>query len=249
MAATTIVGPRALRGPRRRLGDTLDRDVFTAVWEEVEACIGPVDALAALERPQSTRPGAGVLAVIGGRLAAYVRMQPARHAPVSEYDVLRAVADFAPRSFAVPTVLGAGTQGAWEWIATAPLRSRLHRVDWSSDPDMLASEISAALGTVLGPPPRPGWVPIHGDLAPWNLRRSGRRTVLIDWESVDHGPPGADAAYLRATRATLRGRRDALAFDEESARFWAERLALRPASGGDRALSDRLAAMFGASPA
>ena len=244
MAATTIAGPRVLRGTPRRLGDAVDREVFGALWEQVEACIGAVDALAVLERPQSTRPGMGVLAVIDRRVAAYVRLQPARHAPVSEHDVLRAVAGFAPRSFSAPAPLGAGVAGDWEWIATAPMRSRLHRADWTSDPHVLAGEISAALGTVLGPPPRPGWVAIHGDLAPWNLRRSRRRTVLFDWESVDHGPPGADAAYLEATRATVRGREPRGHSTRNPPGSGPNGSALRPASGLDRTLNDRLALIF-----
>jgi Ser/Thr protein kinase RdoA (MazF antagonist) len=181
--------------------------------------------------------------VIDRRVVAFVRMQPERSAAVNERDVLAAVAASLPRNFSVPEVLGAGAAGGWEWIATAPLPTHLHRGDWTSDPYAIGSEISASLGTVLGPAPRAGWVPIHGDLAPWNLRRSGRRTVLIDWESVDHGPPAADAVYLVANRAAMRGHLpDTL--NAEAARFWLDRLEQRAGSGLDQVLTSRLNDIF-----
>lgn len=42
-------------------------------------------------------------------------------------------------------------------------------------------------------------VPIHGDLTPWNLRRTRRGLALFDWESAGWGAPGSDlATYRRA---------------------------------------------------
>lgn len=45
--------------------------------------------------------------------------------------------------------------------------------------------------------PTDGLVPVHGDLTPWNLRRTPRGLVLFDWESADWGPPGSDLALYR----------------------------------------------------
>lgn len=42
-------------------------------------------------------------------------------------------------------------------------------------------------------------VPVHGDLTPWNLRRTSHGLALFDWESAGWGPRGSDlAAYRRA---------------------------------------------------
>ena len=40
-------------------------------------------------------------------------------------------------------------------------------------------------------------VPIHGDLTPWNLRRTRRGLALFDWESAGWGPPGFDLDTYR----------------------------------------------------
>jgi hypothetical protein len=42
-----------------------------------------------------------------------------------------------------------------------------------------------------------GLVPTHGDLTPWNLRRSRRGLALFDWEAVGWGRPGSDLAHYR----------------------------------------------------
>lgn len=47
---------------------------------------------------------------------------------------------------------------------------------------------------------QPGFVPMHGDLTPWNLRRTvDGRTVLFDWEHANYGPPYADLVRYYAT--------------------------------------------------
>ncbi len=50
----------------------------------------------------------------------------------------------------------------------------------------------------------PDLVPVHGDLTPWNLRRTGRGLALFDWESVGWGPPGSDLAHYRRASAAIR---------------------------------------------
>ena len=49
-------------------------------------------------------------------------------------------------------------------------------------------------------------VPVHGDLAPWNLRRTSRGLALFDWEAAGWGAPGSDLAYYRRTSSELAGR-------------------------------------------
>lgn len=47
-------------------------------------------------------------------------------------------------------------------------------------------------------------VPVHGDLAPWNLRRTGRGLALFDWEAAGWGAPGSDLAHYRSSCTELR---------------------------------------------
>ena len=48
-------------------------------------------------------------------------------------------------------------------------------------------------------------VPVHGDLAPWNLRRTSRGLALFDWEAAGWAAPGSDLAYYRQSCAELSG--------------------------------------------
>jgi thiamine kinase-like enzyme len=49
-------------------------------------------------------------------------------------------------------------------------------------------------------------VPTHGDLAPWNLRRSPYGLALFDWEAAGWRPPGHDVDHYRRACAELRPR-------------------------------------------
>ena len=53
----------------------------------------------------------------------------------------------------------------------------------------------------------PDAVPVHGDLAPWNLRRTGRGLALFDWEDARWGAPGSDLEYYRRSCGDLRNAR------------------------------------------
>ena len=71
---------------------------------------------------------------------------------------------------------------------------------------------AADLATRLAAMPKPHgtddeFVPVHGDLAPWNLRRTSRGLALFDWEAAGWGPPGSDLEHYREACATLRRRR------------------------------------------
>ena len=48
-------------------------------------------------------------------------------------------------------------------------------------------------------------IPVHGDLAPWNLRRTSRGLALFDWEAAGWGVPGSDLAYYRRSCAESPG--------------------------------------------
>ena len=46
-------------------------------------------------------------------------------------------------------------------------------------------------------------IPVHGDLAPWNLRRTSRGLALFDWEAAGWAAPGSDLSYYRRSCAEL----------------------------------------------
>jgi Phosphotransferase enzyme family len=235
------VGAGRMLPGRRATPALLDREEWRAVFDAVGRSVGAIDAIAIAERQQVSRPGFAFLAVRGREPVAFVRAQPDRGAFRREATVLAAVDAGRPTTFTAPVAMGVGIAQAWEWIATAPLPPRIHRPDLDAPIGVVASEISAVLAPLVECPP--GYAPMHGDLAPWNLRRIGRRRVLFDWEEVGAGPPGADVVYYAATAATLT-RRPLIdvGSNDPAVDFWIEAISRRAQHDADRALASRLLA-------
>lgn len=90
-------------------------------------------------------------------------------------------------AFLASTALAIGRQRA---AIDEPLRT------FESD---LAQRLRDLPGCPTDDPDGAGIVPLHGDLTPWNLRRTPLGLVLFDWESTGWGPVGSDLAdYRRA---------------------------------------------------
>jgi hypothetical protein len=96
---------------------------------------------------------------------------------------------------------------------------------------LLCEEVARALSSGRRPEGVPrGWLPMHGDIAHWNLRRyPNGEVMLLDWESADWGPPHAD--LVRALMTAPKGRALGSAMPtplrretDEAARFWWSRL-------------------------
>jgi hypothetical protein len=84
--------------------------------------------------------------------------------------------------------------GGW-WVNEFEPLPRFHRpARW--DPGRLrqvAADVSRALNLPRPPHVPSHWLPIHGDLVPWNLREDEQGQLwLLDWEDADWGPPFAD---------------------------------------------------------
>jgi hypothetical protein len=83
------------------------------------------------------------------------------------------------------------------WVNEIEPLPRFHRpARW--DPTRLqrvVADIAQAL-TLPRPADTPShWVPIHGDLVPWNLREDEKGQLwLLDWEDASWGPPLSDVA-------------------------------------------------------
>jgi hypothetical protein len=112
-------------------------------------------------------------------------------------------------AIATPTVLAAGQlDGDIAFLATDAVG--LDRQRPAIDEPMRSFERD--LAERLGSLPRPSGtaddaVPVHGDLAPWNLRRTGRGLVLFDWEEAGWGTPGSDLEFYRRSCDELRAAR------------------------------------------
>ncbi|MBA2336915.1 MAG: phosphotransferase [Acidimicrobiia bacterium] len=115
--------------------------------------------------------------------------------------------------------------------------------------------MSADIGRVAGLPKQhevpEHWRPMHGDFTPWNLRSSGGRLTLVDWEDRGWAPPHADEVLYHATRQALGGRLVVAApAATEAVYFWIDRVGTRMNAAGDdvdRAFGERVLQALAAS--
>jgi hypothetical protein len=249
-AAARVFGGRALPGPREQWRPPLPAETFAALADQISAAIGRApDAFAVYERPQHERAGGLTLLACAGANSLLVRARTDLAELALDRRVSEAHAAHPTRTFRVPGVAGAGQVHDWHWIGYHAIATRPH-APVRRAPSGLFAEVSGLVEAALE---RPGGTPAHwhgghGDLTPWNLRRSSTGTWLIDWEDAGWAPPGSDQVYFAAVVAALRGgpvRRLEIADEHrEAAQRWAAVAAERPADS-DARLRERLLVLLG----
>ena len=99
-------------------------------------------------------------------------------------------------SFRVPVCRHSFSHGDWSVREFEPLPQFHRPARWNPDRiRQVATDVSLALEGRLerSPDIPPHWVPMHGDLVPWNLREDEHGGLwLLDWEDAGWGPPLAD---------------------------------------------------------
>lgn len=174
-----------------------------ATWsdliDEWSGHVGRIDSLALYHRPQAGRVGMSALLLRAGRGVGFVRVSSATERVAHEARVVEALTRASPATFHVAGYLAANEAGGLGWLLSESAPNYpLGAVRSSATRENVAAEISEILGKSLDRPadvPR-HWVPAHGDLSPWNLRRRLDGTVqVIDWEDTAFAPPGVDALY------------------------------------------------------
>jgi hypothetical protein len=110
-------------------------------------------------------------------------------------------------TFRIPEIIDSRDIGEWHLRAVEPLPA-LHRPHpW--DPPRLREITADVASTLADSIERPidtpeTWVPIHGDLTPWNLRIDRRTQAwLLDWEWASWGPRAADLLRYALTHRSL----------------------------------------------
>ena len=92
-----------------------------------------------------------------------------------------------------------------EFVATTAVAIGSQRAAIDAPLRTFSSDLAARLAALPRPADAdPDAVPIHGDLTPWNLRRTQRGLALFDWESAGWGPPGFDLDTYRHSCNDLR---------------------------------------------
>jgi hypothetical protein len=227
-------------------------DLWPAVLDAACSVHGRPDAVAVYRRVQASRPGGAVLLIGPGPQRAFLKVHRDAPALRREEAVLRALSGADLRSCSVARPLASGEVDGWGWMLTSALPRALHQPDFGFDVVLFAAEIARTLRAVLGSPAEPGWVPMHGDLAPWNVRRSrrGSPSFVLDWESAAWAPSGADAVYYRATAAVARHRRPAPGVaSAEAVAFWLDLIGRRDPADADADFNRRLASVMASMPA
>jgi hypothetical protein len=125
-----------------------------------------------------------------------------------EADVLRVLMDEPLPAIATPAVLAAGVIDADEpiaYVATDGLGLDGQRPAIGEALVSFERDLAERLAVLPRPHGTPSdAVPVHGDLTPWNLRRTGRGLALFDWEDAGWGPTGSDLAHYRRACDDLR---------------------------------------------
>lgn len=89
-------------------------------------------------------------------------------------------------------------------VASEHLGGARQRPAWQAPLGLLDRHLAERLSFLPQPFGTPvHWVPQHGDLSPWNLRRAARGLALFDWEASGWYPPGVDLGYFGACVAAM----------------------------------------------
>jgi len=231
-----LAGPRALPGPAVPWQPPMATSVWQALEAQWSASLPGYDGMAVYERPQARRTGFGVLLLQHDRAVAFVKVIRGNQGGEATWRALQVLARDPVRDCQVPRPLARGGDDDWSWMATSPIPWYPHRPARQPPIARIAADVGERLRRVFEPAEVPDhWQPMHGDLAPWNLRRVGPRSLwLLDWDDAGWGPPGADAAYYAATISLVRGRRPAPgSASDETVRFWIDRVESRLRAGID----------------
>jgi len=200
-------------------------------WDRIEELLrrelGPFDAFAVHTRRRPHRPGAAVLLLLDGSPAAFVKVgldSSIEH----EHRVLTHLAGPGkPMAFEAPQPLGFFTVGEIRVAAMTVLPHHRHQPMVRPPLTTIIDDVQHALQQLPRPKDVPShWVPMHGDLSPWNLRMdSTGHVILFDWEEAAFAPPRADEVYYAVTSAWLGfGRRTVAGPVTEAVSFWQARL-------------------------
>ena len=126
----------------------------------------------------------------------------------NETAALRILTESPLPGIATPRVIASGrldAGGPIAYLATDALGLDGQRPAIGESLTTFESDLATRLHALPRPPGTAhDAVPLHGDLAPWNLRRTDRGLALFDWEAAGWGRAGSDIEYYRTCCAELR---------------------------------------------
>ena len=228
------MGWRALvRGPcasRRseRWSPPCGEEVWRSLTSAWRPSVGSFDSFGVHLRRPLGRDGFSVLLIESGQPTAFIKIRRSPSAGLRrELIALEALSGRSNPVFRAPEPMDTGDVDGWEYLMLSPLPPHLHTVVRS--PASLRGVIDEiqSLGQSWGElgPRAPGWVPMHGDLTPWNLRLMGEVVFLYDWESAGWDQQAPILWYDTAVSVSgLRVPKTRAEHRLESYAFWLEEL-------------------------
>lgn len=165
---------------------------------------------AAVMPRQADRPRLSLLCRMPGRSVdedVVVKLATAEDGLENEALALSLLTERPLPGIATPRVLATGRLGdEITFLATDALGLDRQRPAIGERLSSFERDLADRLASLPRPPDiAPDAVPVHGDLAPWNLRRTSRGLALFDWEAAGWGRPGSDLAYYRRSCDELGG--------------------------------------------
>lgn len=203
MTLLSVVGASRLPSAAGPRWPTSDLERLRAA---LTAPLPGLDLLGAAVPRQAGRPRLSLVGRTGGS-PVVIKLGEPGDGIEREAEVLQLLARNPLPAIATPQVMATGTVdidgGAVAFLATTALAIGRQRAAIDEPLRTFESDLGHRLrdlpGCPTGDPDAAGIVPLHGDLTPWNLRRTPLGLVLFDWESAGWGPVGSDLAdYRRA---------------------------------------------------
>jgi Phosphotransferase enzyme family len=175
--------------------------------DELDATLPGVSILAAAAPRQRGRARLSLLGRWDGRTIVVKFGEPGDGLEV-EATALAMLTDDPLPAIATPAVIATGTLsglGDVAYLATSALGLDGQRPALDEPLHVFESDLADRLRDLPRPPDCPAeWIPTHGDLTPWNLRRTGFGLALFDWEAAGWRPAGTDLDHYRRACAALR---------------------------------------------
>jgi hypothetical protein len=175
--------------------------------EELSGTLPGLTIVAAAAPRQVGRARLSLLGRSEGRTIV-VKLGPLDDGLEVEAAALALLTDDPLPGIATPAVIETGTLsrlGGVAYLATSALGLDGQRPALDEPLHVFESDLADRLGALPRPPDCPAdWIPTHGDLTPWNLRRTSFGLALFDWETAGWRPRGSDLDHYRLTCAELR---------------------------------------------
>lgn len=224
--ATALLGPRALPGRSAPWTPPMDEAVWRALTRQWRWEIGDFDAVAVAYRA-GEQAVLRLLLIQDGEPGATVKVAPSGTAGLAREEVaLQLLTRSRPHGFTIPKIVASGDVSGWRFLLTRPLPAKIHRMPSSPPLGRIVGEINIGLSTLPRPTSMPNhWHPMHGELAPWNVRElPNGELIVLDWEKAGWGPPGADEVFYRASVSALLDEATGPIHVREAMDFWRHRL-------------------------